>query len=323
MTAANHRSIAARLARVHLRTGSLSLARTELESLAGRDALDDEALLDLAEVRWRTGDLAGGGEAARAYLETGNEAVVALVVAAEAAVALGRPGEARRLAQRAIAHSAEPIDAVFAGSPRSGVWPLEPSDRGEQGPLFAPAPHLGVAPSIAPVIAPAPEPTLPARAAATDAGGGLWGDLSSPSGLPVSLPAPRDALDAGRAALADGDLAAAAVHLAIAIRLEPGLAAAVLGLVSSAPGAAMDVLRGDALRLAGHEERARRAWAAAIRATEPAAEPAAEPLAEPAAEPLAEPAIEPMTEPGSPDRTSASADDPTAADQAARHKETS
>ena len=36
------------LARVHLLLGSLSLARTELETLAGRGALDDEAIRDLA-----------------------------------------------------------------------------------------------------------------------------------------------------------------------------------------------------------------------------------------------------------------------------------
>ena len=48
--------------------GSLALARAELESLAGRGMLDEPALLDLAEVRWRTGDLAGAGEAANALL---------------------------------------------------------------------------------------------------------------------------------------------------------------------------------------------------------------------------------------------------------------
>ena len=46
-------------------------ARAELESLAGHGMLDDEALLDLAEVRWRTGDLAGAGEAANVLIEQG------------------------------------------------------------------------------------------------------------------------------------------------------------------------------------------------------------------------------------------------------------
>jgi hypothetical protein len=54
------------LARIHLRLGSLGLARAELEALAGRDALDIDGLLDLAEARWRTGDLPGAGDAAQA-----------------------------------------------------------------------------------------------------------------------------------------------------------------------------------------------------------------------------------------------------------------
>src|SRR6476661_3109975 len=52
------------LARLHLRLGSLALARAELETLAGQDALDEDGLVDLAEARWRTGDIAGAGEAA-------------------------------------------------------------------------------------------------------------------------------------------------------------------------------------------------------------------------------------------------------------------
>ena len=43
---------------LHLRLGSLALARVELETLAGVGALDDAGPVDLAEVRWRTGDLA-------------------------------------------------------------------------------------------------------------------------------------------------------------------------------------------------------------------------------------------------------------------------
>ena len=36
------------LAGLHLRLGALALARAELETLAGRDALDDDGLTDLA-----------------------------------------------------------------------------------------------------------------------------------------------------------------------------------------------------------------------------------------------------------------------------------
>ena len=53
------RSVEARLARLHLRTGMLALARAELETLAARGELDSTALADLAEARWRSGDLRG------------------------------------------------------------------------------------------------------------------------------------------------------------------------------------------------------------------------------------------------------------------------
>jgi hypothetical protein len=111
------------LARLHLRLGSLALARAELETLAGRDALDEDGLVDLAEARWRTGDIAGAGEAAVAALEDEDGPLLALVVAAEAAAARGRPTEARRLADRAMQVADGSIDVLFAGMPRAAVWP--------------------------------------------------------------------------------------------------------------------------------------------------------------------------------------------------------
>ena len=77
---ASQRDIDLVLARLHLRLGSLQLARAELEEMAGKAILDDEGLIDLAEARWRTGDLAGAGEAANVALASGNEAIVALVM---------------------------------------------------------------------------------------------------------------------------------------------------------------------------------------------------------------------------------------------------
>ena len=111
------------LARMHLRLGSLALARAELETLAGRDALDEAGLLDLAEARWRTGDITGAGEAAVAALQDEDGPLLALVVAAEAAAARGRPTEARRLADKAMEAAAGSIDELFAGMPRAAVWP--------------------------------------------------------------------------------------------------------------------------------------------------------------------------------------------------------
>jgi hypothetical protein len=116
------------LAGLHLRLGSLALARAELETLAASGGLDHPGRVDLAEVRWRTGDLIGAGEMARQTLASGDESVVALVVAAESAAALGRPTESRRLATQAQARMAGPIDPIFAGMPRSGVWPADPAE---------------------------------------------------------------------------------------------------------------------------------------------------------------------------------------------------
>ena len=41
------------------------------------------------------------------------------MIAAEAVAELGRPGEARRLAARALARIDGPLDPLFAGMPRS------------------------------------------------------------------------------------------------------------------------------------------------------------------------------------------------------------
>ncbi len=128
------RSASLVLARLHLRTGALALARTELETLAGRDALDDAGIQDLAEVRWRTGDVAGAGEAVTALLEGASEGdpvagdgqSIIWVIAAEAAAARGRPTEARRHAERLRAVDSATIDAIFAGAARSSAWPPDP-----------------------------------------------------------------------------------------------------------------------------------------------------------------------------------------------------
>ena len=96
--AASSRGADLRVARLHLRGGSHALARAELEALAGRDDLDRDGILDLAEVRWRTGDLAGAGVAAAAWLEDGDaggeSGALAHVISAEAAVARGAPDAA-------------------------------------------------------------------------------------------------------------------------------------------------------------------------------------------------------------------------------------
>jgi hypothetical protein len=114
------------LAHLHLRLGSLTLARAELETLAGRDALDEAGLVDLAEARWRTGDVIGAGEVAAIVLGDGDDGpLLLLVVAAEAALVHGRPSEARRYATKAATMAGGDVDAVFAGMPRGPVWPVD------------------------------------------------------------------------------------------------------------------------------------------------------------------------------------------------------
>jgi hypothetical protein len=241
--AVTERSAELRLARLHLRTGALALARAELETLAGAGSLDDEALLDLAEVRWRTDDLTGAGEAAAAYIASGREALIALVVAAEATAALGRPGEARRLAGRALEIVDGPIEAIFAGMPRSDVWPVGPVEH----------------------VAPTPVEPWPGVVAVPMAvtGGSSSGDAGR-------QPDPAAELAAARAALAAGDRAGAAIRLAVLLRLAPALAPAVLDVAAAEPGPEFDLVRGDALRLVGRETQARRAFAAAAREGSPA-----------------------------------------------------
>ncbi len=123
LPAAADRPIELRLAAIHLRTGVLALARAELETSAGRGELDDAALLDLAEVRWRTDDVTGAGEAAAAFFATGREDTLALVIATEATAAIGRSTEARRLAARALARGDVDLDAIFSGIRPSSYWP--------------------------------------------------------------------------------------------------------------------------------------------------------------------------------------------------------
>ncbi len=221
------RDISLVLAHVHLRTGSLGLARAELEALAGAGALDDEGLQDLAEVRWRTGDLTGAGEAATAYLADGQPRTLPLVIAAEASAALGRPGEARTLAGRALESADGPLDAIFAGIPRSSVWPADTGAARESG-ATAPSPGVG-----------------------------------SRASEPPAIPDPMTELEAGRTAVRGGDVAAGAVHLSVAMRLSPALAPAVLDALGTQSGAIVEIVRGDAYRLVGREVEARRSFATA------------------------------------------------------------
>jgi hypothetical protein len=274
------------LARLHLRLGSLSLARAELETLAGKDMLDAEGVLDLAEVRWRTGDITGAGEAAALVIDDDEGPVLALVVAAEAAAARGRPTEARRLAAKALGAADGSIDAIFAGMPRSPAWPPDPAAPPPSPTTMFDGPHPGrgssgrpttSTPRPLPTIASSPPPSSPPATEPQDeAGAGLWdADLaeaaeaaaSSAAAVDANLPTGEDALDIGRAALDAGDVSGAALQLALVLRMAPALAPAVIDLVGERHEPGLAFVRGDAYRLVGRELDARRAYADATRTT--------------------------------------------------------
>lgn len=231
------RAVSLRLARLHLRMGLLALARAELEANAGRGSLDELALLDLAEARWRTGDLAGAGEAANAALGRGAGDPLAYVIAAEAIAGVGRPAEARRLAARALEGEGLSLDEIFAGLPRSLIWPGDAPIDDDAAP---PAGHRTRA---------ADDDQSPASAAAAEAFAG------------------------GRAALAAGNVALASLRLGVAIRLEPKFAQGVLTAIGGrASEPYLALVAGDALRLLGREHEALAAFDRA-RGKEPTPEP--------------------------------------------------
>jgi hypothetical protein len=254
---AEGRTTRLRLARVHLRTGAVALARAELEAAAGAGELDDAALVDIAEARWRTGDVAGAGEAAAASLATGSEDLVALVIAAEAAAASrGGAEDAEALVDRVVRRATLPLDAVVAGMPLAGPWPPgvdvaapDPEPRRDLASLVEPTATAPIAPLV---------PIGAGRAVARAVGGPV---AATPEAAAAADP--QAAYAAGSDALAAGDRDGAALHLAVALRLSPALAPAILSTVGGTPGASFDLLRGDAFRIVGHQSDALRCYAAA------------------------------------------------------------
>ena len=248
--------LAGRLARLHLRTGLLRLARVELEELAGQGRLDMEGILDLAEARWRTGDLRGAAEAAGAWLDTG-------AGAADPAAGSGADGRGRALAHAVIAdgltvrgrhddaaaHVAAALDALARGPDRSTATALDA--------LFAGiSPRADAWPSFGTGAADAG----PAKAVAAEV-----------HATRLSTPAPdagaNDSIAAADERLRAGDAAAAAVLLVVALRLAPSHAGEVLQRADAAllehPGAPLLLARAEALRALGRHEAAGIAYAVA------------------------------------------------------------
>jgi hypothetical protein len=234
--------------------------------------------VDLAEARWRTGDGVLAGEAATAAMDRGYDTPIAVIIAAEAAFALGRPGEARRLATRAMSAAGGTLDALFAGMPRSPVWPSDPADPAPSATTLFGEDRADAATREAGVAglgeegadagagdgSSARDATVAAVVLDDTAAPGLWdADEAAPE-----VPAPSDPaalMQAGMAALDAGDDERAAALLGLAVRIGPHLAPVILDATIDVTDANLLLVRGDAFRSTGHESDAVAAFAAASR----------------------------------------------------------
>lgn len=270
------RIVDARLARLHLRGGLLALARAELEHMAGAGTLDISALADLAEVRWRNGDLMGAAEAASAHMEAGGDEPMAMIICAEALDHDGHLLDARALAARALERVGSQIDRLFAGQPRSSAW----STAGSTQLPLAPGTMTwgGLAGGLE---VHQPEPSIWAATAA-ETGDVPAHEADTPGG-PVGSIAER--IEIGRA---EGDelgsiedaITAQRLHgvperLALLLRADRALAPLILSHADRALDAvrrddpivaALHLLRGDALRALGRESDATAAFGRSLRA---------------------------------------------------------
>jgi hypothetical protein len=303
------RSAEVRLARLHLRGGMLALARAELEQLAGTAGLDVDALADLAEARWRSGDLEGAAEAANAHLANGGKEPIAELVLAESLDRNGHLIDARAHSSRVIDGLGNGLDRLFAGEPRSTAWPAIEGDRmytdtnepGRRGLLVSGADmQAGAERHWEP--APLPGQAAAARSAQRAAQAAQPGGQpvaapgpGGPSATPVSVPVASsggqsigELMDAGRAAgvelesveteITAGHLDGIADRLALLFRMDRALAPVILSLaervLSAMPpndprAASLNTLRGDIYRALGREAEANAAYQEAFRAVAP------------------------------------------------------
>ena len=91
--------------------------------MAGAGTLDVPAMADLAEARWRSGDLEGAAEAARAHQASGGAEPMAALILAEDLMRAGQAADARRYAEYVLARTGGATDQLFAQEPRGAVWP--------------------------------------------------------------------------------------------------------------------------------------------------------------------------------------------------------
>ena len=260
------------------------------------DRLDRAGILDLAEVRWRTGDLAGAEAAAAAWLEDGDEpgpdGALAHAISAEAAADRGALTEATRHVGLAAAGLADrrAWEALLAGILPRAAWPwsVEEAAAPDEAPEAETAPAASwTAPTDEAVVV--GEATELPEAAGEVAALGAAETSPSPGAPPGGVPISRSAAELIRAGapLLAGAPDRAAILLALALRADRAAAEAVLAALDAAappggaapgrpaaPGgtaappdavAALAFVRAEALRAAGRHDELRIAYASAER----------------------------------------------------------
>ena len=248
------------LARVHLRVGSLLLARAELEALAAAGSIGPAGLVDLAEARWRCGNLEDAGAAAAEHRSAGGVEPLALVILAESAAAAGRPDEAEQHIA-ALGPLTEPrLSEMFAGMPRRADWTT-----------------VGAPKSVDELVAPASSRSRRSRtAAARQTGaesqrtaGEAASKIRTPPAQTSAFPDAESLLLEARADMRSSEperMGLAFDRLALALRWHPTVASDVVELVARRQEPAALLVRGDALRSLGRMLEAEAAYAAAAAA---------------------------------------------------------
>ena len=277
--AAEDRSADARLVRLHLRGGLLPLARASLEQMAGAATLDRDAMADLAEARWRSGDLGGAAESARIHRASGGDEPMAALIVAEELGHSDNGQEAAKHAEGVYRRVGPALELYFAGEARSSLWPaaddgwmdVHAAQPGRWGLLvggsetIAPTPRTWTA---APLEQSGAEPTTDAAAFASTGAISGRGGVVQPGGqtttaaIVMSGRLAGEQLDIVDQNLSEGATGAAAERLGVLLRLDPALAPVILSAADKAlvqaqpdsPGiATIHLVRGDAYRILGHE----------------------------------------------------------------------
>jgi hypothetical protein len=257
--------------------------------MAGAGTLDVPAMADLAEARWRSGDLEGAADAARAHQASGGAEPLAALILAEDLMRVGQAADARRYAEFVMARAGGAADQLFAQEPRSPIWPAPDGGWMAHG---ADAPgHAGLLVGGSEVAAPTPrtwilEPVrLPVSELEPDsspqpipAGRGAAAAPGGPSSTAAVVMSGRLAgqeLERVDRSLASGDVRAATGRLAVLLRLDPALAPIILSAAERAAAvkplaggdlAAIHLVRGDAYRVLGRDNEAAAAYRAAHQA---------------------------------------------------------